>query len=320
MLGADEFKKLEPKQKKKIITAFIDLLQGTGMVIIGQPYLYQELCRRLCLATDYQEFRLYLNVLLDDRNERWFKEGLESESGKGREEEIRKIVFDNDQKTVRENLAEDEICLEKVRRWFLQIYDLDSLARLEKGVKSALPRVSSPIARLKEWSARSSTLLRLIGCILAGYFAVSSQDFLGAVTLPAGGGLLAWVGESIKLVLHWAILGYFTYLYIFREIRNRLKVNFDRAENLEKASRLRARKLFIRAVIYSLVIGLLMSFFIWPKILETVTPGEGRFRLQFFLWCFPVYLQVILYQAPLAMFIGIFINLLWEDKGLTEPL
>jgi len=385
------FSKLKKENKESIITAFINLLQGTEMVVVNQPNLYQELCRQLCVKTEYQEFKLYLDVLLDDRNERWFKENL----GEDREEEIKNITF-TVQNTVRTELLKDKISLEKIRRWFLLIYDLDSLARLERKTTAEPPDdinllnkvwnlSSSQISRLprlltlkgesldkayfmllwsvlftvmvfgyypgkygfakivavlifiavitnlfskkilprqsfnfnmKDWVSRSSTLLRLIGCIMAGYFAILSDESFATITPPLADET-SLIIETFKISLRWIILGSFTYIYIFREIRNRIKSNFTETANLEQTSHLRARKVFFKTALYSLVIGIMMSAFLWQGM---INKHPEQYITIYIFKSWRICPEMVLHQAPLAMFIGIFINLLWEDKALTEPL
>ena len=101
---------------------------------------------------------------------------------------------------------------------------------------------------------------------------------------------------------------------------------------MKKSVSQKTRAFFIRTAGYSLIIGIFFSDF-FGKVLILRNDNELKQLLDIpakipaieSIAHFPfiadnIYPEIILSQAPLAMFIGIFINLLWEDKALTEPL
>lgn len=164
-----------------------------------------------------------------------------------------------------------------------------------------------------------SSLLRLAGCILAGYFAINSDE--------SWSGILLFEDGLLKIIYRWAILGFFTFLYLKREISNKIKKN-KLSEKLKTSVFRKTFAFFVRTAGYSLIIGIFFSDF-FGKVLITRNTTELKGLLNITsiesIAHFPfiagnIYPEIILSQAPLAMFIGIFINLLWEDKALTEPL
>lgn len=168
-----------------------------------------------------------------------------------------------------------------------------------------------------------SSLLRLAGCILAGYFAINSDE--------SWSGILLFENDWLEIIYRWAILGFFTFLYLKREISNKIKKN-KLSEKLKTSVFRKTSVFFIRTAGYSLIIGIFFSDF-FGKVLILRNDNELKQLLDIpskipaieSIAHFPfiagnIYPEVILSQAPLAMFIGIFINLLWEDKALTEPL
>ena len=167
-------------------------------------------------------------------------------------------------------------------------------------------------------------LPRLVGCIIAGYVAVNSDEAWSGILLPFDNPM-----DFAKLVVRWMLFGSFTYFYLKREIGN--KINRSKTEaNLERAIKEKTCGFFLRTLSYTLILGLFFSYFYSRTML---TRNEADLKtllfdnsnevaklfeaLPNFVGIFP---DIVLSQAPMAMFIGIFINLLWEDKSLTEPL
>ena len=167
-------------------------------------------------------------------------------------------------------------------------------------------------------------LPRLVGCIIAGYVAVNSDEAWSGILLPFDNPM-----DFAKLVVRWMLFGSFTYFYLKREIGN--KINRSKTEaKLEHAIKEKTCGFFLRTLSYTLIVGLFFSYFYSRTML---TRNEADLKtllfdnsnevaklfeaLPNFVGIFP---DIVLSQAPMAMFIGIFINLLWEDKSLTEPL
>jgi len=97
-----------------------------------------------------------------------------------------------------------------------------------------------------------SSLLRLAGCILAEYFAINSDE--------SWSGILLFENDWLKIIYRWIILGLFTFLYLNREISNKIKKN-KISEKLKKSVSQKTRAFFIRTAGYSLIIGIFFSDF-----------------------------------------------------------
>lgn len=182
---------------------------------------------------------------------------------------------------------------------------------------------------------RPSLLLRMIGCILAGYIAISADEAISDTVIIYYGELHA---KSLwSMLLRWIILGGFAYFYLNREIRNRIQHTSISKNFLKRIVRQKAFTFWCRAAGYSLILGVFISDFFYDSLLTRniavykklkVFENAGMSESSVAWESFPnipfllghVYPDAILIQAPLALFIGIFINLLWEDKALTAPI
>jgi len=171
---------------------------------------------------------------------------------------------------------------------------------------------------------KSSSLLRLIGCILAGYLALNSDESITGIIIINN------LPDCSKVVFRWVIFFAFTYIYLKREISNKISKNKADPNKLKAAIIEKTLDFSIRLVGYALIVGFFFSDLFGRTMLSRNINEIGKLvydptlnidELAHFPFIVGnIYPEAILSQAPLAMFIGIFINLLWEDKALTEPL
>jgi hypothetical protein len=141
--------------------------------------------------------------------------------------------------------------------------------------------------------SRHSMLQRLAVCLLAGFVTGNAYGL-----------------TACEKTVSWDVFGrgcvfcVFTYLYIWHTVRNKLAKSINASGKLKSESIKRSFAFISRAAGYSLIVGIIMSDYVSNNLL-------------------PVKLKTaadILVQAPLALFVGIFITLLFQDKPLTEPL
>ena len=87
----------------------------------------------------------------------------------------------------------------------------------------------------------------------------------------------------------------------------------------------KALLLLARGLAYSILIGVLYSDIFGESIVTRVADGKDLAVAQSQLSCARgifgnIYPEVVFYLSPLALFIGVFLQLLWEDKTLTEKI
>ncbi len=107
-------------------------------------------------------------------------------------------------------------------------------------------------------------------------------------------------------------LGIFSYLYLYFEVARLL------GEGHARAIRRRSCRLFWQAGLASLLIGFFfMDLFAAHFSLRVVSPGE-LFIARGYFGVIPV--KIYFLYAAMAIFFGIVLQTLWEDKPITEPL
>ncbi len=152
------------------------------------------------------------------------------------------------------------------------------------------------------------TLLpRLLCGVILGYLLLLSGEAWGACYVCLNHGLFGWAIRSlIRVCLPLALA--FGYLYI--EINNEIK-GFKISSGF---SYRRAWSIWLQGVFYALLIGLILSDFFGEGIIGETNHYyfEGAIGR--------IYPFNVIFLSPLALFIGIFAQLIWEDKAITHPL
>jgi len=173
-------------------------------------------------------------------------------------------------------------------------------------------------------------LPRLAAGILVGYLVLMNDESWGAIFS---------LNSTLESVGRIFIPLAAVFLYILIEMNNVTGMS-SKPSILRKAFRL-----LRRGWAYSILIGIMVSDLFGKKMVErfldkqvdwnsvctpymqaagaqaTLEPGVAGKGII----CFPgvlgfIYPEVILYLAPLALFIGVFVQLLWQDKSLTEKI
>lgn len=128
----------------------------------------------------------------------------------------------------------------------------------------------------------------------------------------------------IHLLTVVAMLGITTFLYLYVEVQSRL-------DNPPEAFA-RARSIFLLGLVQAAGFGLLVTSLLGPLMAERnwgPAPGAGLVALPPFLGEMPrmvgmepvfVFPSAVLLMSFLSFFIGTFLQLLWEDLPITEPL
>ena len=149
-------------------------------------------------------------------------------------------------------------------------------------------------------------LPRLIAGITAGYFLLLADESWKGLFQ---GGLAITDMSSFDLKL---ALGRFfvpllaVFAYIFIEMKN--------VSGIQTGNK--PLRLFSRAFSYSIFIGIIISDIFGKGLCSLKNPGD--FGVPGLLG--NIYIEVLVYLAPLALFIGIFLQLLWDDKKLTDKI
>ena len=148
-----------------------------------------------------------------------------------------------------------------------------------------------------------STLFRLMGCILAGYFAVYSDEaWTGVIYLNQYNSIIEYI---LRMTMRWFIPGLFTYIYLHREIYNKVRLNLADDHDLKKMVIAKTTNFLFQTIFYTLIIGVILSDFTWSGMARhQLAKGINVIHTPFLMGS--IFPEFILSQAPLAMFIGIF--------------
>lgn len=163
-------------------------------------------------------------------------------------------------------------------------------------------------------------LPRLIAGIMAGYLLLMSDEVWRFISVEWNVFSIQWEGYPSNWVNFpgWIIIlksflpliG--VYIYIFIEISHVKGII-----NVSQKSRL----FFSRAYSYSIIMGLMVSDIFGDSMIkkDSTIDGLAEFiTIQGFVG--HIYPQVLICLAPLSLFVGIVIQLLWDDKKLTDKI
>jgi len=210
-----------------------------------------------------------------------------------KEEEVRRILFEEDGKgRIRDIFTKDDwqIRLRTIADWFLKRYDIATARKIydfiRKPYKSCFDNV-----RL--------CLPRLIGAIFIGFLPLITAKDIWELPLKLG---LFWT-----IVISFLSIG-FAYLYLTAECYNVIKK--------KKAAYTRAARVGVSGLIYSL----LFAVFIVSILGKHFITGNLKSNGINFVPGTEIYLENVIFFASAALLIGIFIQIFWEEKTITEPL
>lgn len=272
--------------------------------------------------------------------------------GFDRDEEMRQLVFDEDETKVRPYFMEDQssrLHLRKIADWFLRQYDLPRALQLFWHLNSffsSRARVARITIRLfptffvllfiiggflwKFWLPpekvlwygllvvvigsslalvlfKNVLLPRLLAGIAIGYlFLLPGKDFWEfAVSQKADATLQIWLLAGLTLFASWLYL-------LYGEVK-RIVIKSGEAKK-------RALLIFIIGLSQSIAIGFILSGLLAPPLARWQN-WEGLVKAgECFGIPFGIFPMAFVFQVPVAFFVGILSQILWEDKPVTEPL
>ena len=145
-------------------------------------------------------------------------------------------------------------------------------------------------------------LPRIPAGIIVGYLVLMSDEAWGGIFGVHGSLFIGRTALPCMAVI----------LYIFIEMNN---VKGIRYPIYRKAIRL-----FSRGAAYAVLTGVLISDLFGDAIVNRIYTDNGNTPPAIKGLFGHIYPEVIFYLAPLALFIGVFLQLLWEDKPLTAKI
>lgn len=246
----------------------------------------------------YDWLKICINPKEDASYDFYFeREGLDHE------EQVKEILF-ADQGILRGvfKRSDWQIRLRKIKTWFLKRYDWMTAARIWRNLKNNRRQQIIGFVDL--------LLPRLLSAILIGFF-------------PLMGGVEMWL---IPLRLSWvdiiiisAIALLIVFLYFAYEC-------FKIADRIKAGTTLLGRALivFLHGLLWSLISSAMLYYMFFHHFigLENAVPdGLGCMQyinLGYFFVAF--HGKVIVFFAVFALLMGVFIQVIWEEKTITEPL
>jgi len=169
--------------------------------------------------------------------------------------------------------------------------------------------------RRRSWYNPSFRMLpRLFGGILVGYIPLMSSEELWKwlLSLPRASAMFVWL---LALV--------FSYVYLYAEARTKLLSDYAVSLALRRDVRIRSGQVYLIGLAEAYVIGIVLCE-VWgvtavngllktvPAIMPEVYGIKG--------WLGVLVPKVIVLYAPLALSLGILVQLFWEEKTVTQPL
>lgn len=207
-----------------------------------------------------------------------------------REKEVKEILFDEkgDLRSIFKEKDDWQIRLRTIADWFLKRYDIVTARKIYKHIKS------------KTFFDKIRLFIpRLIGAIFIGF-------------LPLIMGQETWE-LPLKLDYWWTIVlsilsWFFAYSYLTVECHNIIRKKNDALK--------RGVSVFLMGLLYSLVFAFVIVSVMGRHF---VISEDLKSKWVDFMGT-QIYCENIIFFASLALLIGIFIQVFWEEKTITEPL
>ncbi|MDD3581431.1 MAG: hypothetical protein PHW74_10460 [Desulfobacca sp.] len=149
---------------------------------------------------------------------------------------------------------------------------------------------------------------RLGACIMVGYFPLIITDEVWQASALFFAWESWWPPPSVIVIAVLSLGASFVYLLI--EVKNKVierQLAWRRAINI-----------FLIGLCWSLIIGLVILGLVGPAFKSRLDILNSLLWVPGLLGDIPV--QVLLLYMPLALLIGIFLQIIWEEKPITEPL
>ena len=155
---------------------------------------------------------------------------------------------------------------------------------------------------------------RIVGGIIVGYFALLGEEMWFGLYQKTLHGQFNWIIFLGRIIIPLAAI----YIYLLIEMSN--------VKGIEDI-KIKALRILGRGYAYSLMVGVIFSDIFGKTFIDIVfhrlssINGLNEFSAVHFKGIFGnIYPEPILLLSPLALFIGVFIQLLWEDKAVTAKI
>jgi len=164
----------------------------------------------------------------------------------------------------------------------------------------------------KRWLYSQLLLPRLLGAAIVGLLPLLLND-------------QSWIIGIRSSAFNWGLLALFTYtgsfIYIFIEIHTVKK--FIKGHSIAQVLK-ESRRIFLIAFSETLFIVTVASSLIFPAVLSTVGSNITNYRFGIYastsLLSFGFFPSLIILWTGIALFIGSFVQLLWQDQRITESI
>lgn len=253
-------------------------------------YLKQLALENNCNDEELIESAFYewLKICVNPNNELNYDFYFETED-LDKECQVKQILFENDGKgNLREIFENDEwqIRLRTISSWFLKRYDWSTATKISGFYKKSI------------FDQTPLIFPRLLGAIFIGFLSLIFSGDIWGLALE-----LEWLyvyGISFLLVAIFI-------LYLINECYN--------ITHNKKVAIKRGGLVGLYGFIISLVVSLMIVYFLGEHFVG-FNYGTGGWYLLGHL----IFLENVLFFASAGLSIGIFIQILWEEKTITEPL
>ena len=215
-----------------------------------------------------------------------------------KEDEVEEILFDKDKGgqlrgifLMKEGDSQDwQIRLRTIADWFLKRYDFKNAKKILKNIDSKHKTVFD---RIKLFSPR------LWGAISIGFLPLIVGQETWELPLKLGWNLVSGLSILFLLIIFW---------YLRIECFN---VTRDKTTVQKRAMSVCLRGFGISLIFSTFIVYVMGEY-------SVITSDLKKKAFDFF--GTPLYLENIIFFTSAALLIGIFIQVFWEEKTITEPL
>ncbi len=164
----------------------------------------------------------------------------------------------------------------------------------------------------KRWLYSQLLLPRLLGAAIVGLLPLLLND-------------QSWIIGIQSSVFNWGLLALFTYIgsfiYVFIEVYNIKK--FIKGHSIAQALK-ESGRIFLIALSETLFIVTVTSSLIFPVVISTIGGDKTNYRFGIYastsMLSFGFFPSLIILWTGIALFIGSFVQLLWQDQRITESI
>ncbi|MDO9578459.1 MAG: hypothetical protein Q7J16_11285 [Candidatus Cloacimonadales bacterium] len=157
---------------------------------------------------------------------------------------------------------------------------------------------------------------RVASGVIVGYFAIMNElmwyGIYNSALSFSSPNQTNWIIFAARIIIPLIAI----YIYLLIEMSNVKGIGNIRPKAL---------RILMRGYAYSLMIGVIMCDIFGENLIRTVSERFMKYNQSFTCFSFKgifgsIYPEAVLLLSPLALFIGVFFHLLWEDKAVTEKI